>query len=141
MPTQTYQNHRYVPRPTVVAALFVLIALGSFVFGAFGSFRANQLGLFALAFAVFTLVAMSRGYTVALQDRIIRLEMRMRAEKILSPDHRAALGRLTKGQVIALRFASDEELPGLIERTEREALTPDQIKRAVKTWVPDFDRT
>lgn len=141
MPTQSYETHRHLPRPTVFAALFVLIALGSFVVGAFGVASATQIGLFALTFAVFALVAMSRTYITALQDRIIRLEMRLRAERVLSPAHAAALVRLTKAQMIALRFASDEELPALIERTERESLTPDQIKRAIKVWVPDFDRT
>ena len=44
-------------------------------------------------------------------------------------------------QIVALRFASDAELPGLLERAEREQLTADQIKRAIKNWVPDVDRT
>ena len=53
----------------------------------------------------------------------------------------AALSRLSRSQVVALRFASDAELPALLERAEREHLTGDQIKRAIKDWVADLDRT
>ena len=49
--------------------------------------------------------------------------------------------RLTMPQLVALRFASDEELPGLLERAERERLAPDDIKGAIKAWVPDLLRT
>jgi hypothetical protein len=44
-------------------------------------------------------------------------------------------------QLVALRFASDQELPALVERADREHLSPDQIKRDIKNWVPDPDRT
>jgi hypothetical protein len=44
------------------------------------------------------------------------------------------------GQVFALRFASDEELPALVQRALNEHLTPDDIKKAVKNWLPDYMR-
>jgi len=61
----------------------------------------------------------------------------------LHQPHRSYLyARLDKAQLLALRFASDdEELPGLLERTASEKLDADQIKRAIKQWVPDWDRT
>jgi hypothetical protein len=47
----------------------------------------------------------------------------------------------TNRQLVALRFASDEELPALLERATREAMKPDAIKRVIRTWEPDLDRT
>jgi hypothetical protein len=140
-PVQNYANHRHLPRPTAVAGLLWLVAFGGFVGGALGSSVANQIGLFALAFSVFVLVAISRIYITALQDRIIKLEMRGRCERLLTPAQMAVLARLPKPQLVALRFASDEELPALLDRADRESLSADQIKRAVHTWVPDWDRT
>jgi hypothetical protein len=99
------------------------------------------LGLAGLIGAVVVLLIISRAYTTALQDRIIKLEMRLRFAQLLAPDRQGALVRLSKPQIVALRFASDEELPVLVERAERENLAPDQIKRAIKNWAPDWDRT
>ena len=87
------------------------------------------------------MLAISRIYTTRLQDRIIKLEMRIRAATVLTAAQQGMLGTLTNKQIAALRFASDQELPALVERTAREKLKPDDIKRAVKTWVPDHDRT
>jgi hypothetical protein len=137
---QTFETHRHNPKATAVAAILWLIAVVCFALTVFG-FRTLEAGLLFLSLSVFILIAISRLYTTKLQDRIIKLEMRVRGERLLTPDRLAALNRLRKGQVVALRFASDAELPGLIEQAERENLTPDQIKRAIRTWVPDWDRT
>ena len=67
--------------------------------------------------------------------------MKVRCAQLLSPAGHTAAGRLSNAQIVALRFASDEELPALLERADREHLDPDQIKRAIKKWVPDLDRT
>ena len=99
------------------------------------------LGLIGLIGAVQILLAISRVYTTKLQDRIIKLEMKVRALSLLTPAQQATLARLTKAQIIALRFASDEELPVLVERADREKLSANQIKQAIGTWVPDWDRT
>jgi len=66
---------------------------------------------------------------------------RFTSTQLLSPAQQATLARLATPQIIALRFASDSELPALVERADRDRLTADQIKRAITTWVPDFDRT
>jgi Family of unknown function (DUF6526) len=87
------------------------------------------------------LLQISRSYTTRLQDRIIKLEMRGRCASLLTPGQQAIFNALPTPQIVALRFASDEELPALVERADRERLTPDQIKRAIKTWMPDWDRT
>src|SRR4029450_7867000 len=108
---------------------------------AFGAQPMVAAGLAALIAAVIVLLLISRLYIITLQDRIIRLEMRVRATELLSPVQQAALSRLSKPQIVAMRFASDAELPALLERAEREHLTADQIKRAIKNWVADLDRT
>ena len=87
------------------------------------------------------LLGISRRYATRLQDRIIKLEMKLRGSEILSPGQQAALSRLSTPQLVALRFASNAELPALLERAEREQLQPDQIKRAITHWIPDLDRT
>lgn len=141
MTAQSYERHGHHPVPTYVASVFTLLALillsGALLFG----WRTFQVGVFSLALAVATLVAMSRGYIVRLQDRIILLEMKVRGAELLTPEQEARLASLDKRQVIALRFASDVELADLVDRTAREKLTPDQIKRAVKNWRPDYLRT
>jgi len=99
------------------------------------------IGLFGLTGAILTLLLISRAYTTALQDRIIKLEMRLRCASLLTPSQQAIVARLPKPQLVALRFASDGELPSLVERADREQLTADQIKRAITNWLPDLDRT
>jgi hypothetical protein len=99
---------------------------------------AQNLALICLAFSVIVLALISRAYTVRLQDRIVRLEMQLRLER-LGGEH--DFPRLSTAQLAALRFASNAELPGLLDRSLAENLTPDQIKRAVCDWQPDFYRT
>jgi hypothetical protein len=99
------------------------------------------LGLAGMIAAIQVLLSISRIYVTKLQDRIIRLEMKVRCAALLNPAQLATVDRLDKSQMIALRFASDAELPGLVEQADREKLSADQIKRAIRNWVPDFERT
>jgi hypothetical protein len=142
MTTQTYATHRHSPKLTNVGFLFLLLAIVAFALRAFdvGGRYTMAIGLFGLIAAISTLLTISRVYITRLQDRIIKLEMKIRCAPLLSPALQAAYARLAKRQIVALRFASDEELPSLIERADVEKLTPDQIKRAIKNWVPDWDR-
>ena len=143
MATQNYANHRH--NPGLSAAGFFLVVLASIAFAVrgygIGGHVSMGIGLFGVIAALLVLLAISREYTVKLQDRIIKLEMRLRAAAVLTPPQQTALFRLEKRQIVALRFASDAELPALIERAERERLSPTQIKQAITTWVPDWDRT
>jgi hypothetical protein len=128
---------------TGIGFLFLVIGLVGFGLRWFsiGGRYTMALGIAGLSAAILVLLIISRAYTTALQDRIIKLEMRVRGGAVLSPAQQAALWRLSKPQLVALRFASDAELPGLIERAERENLSANQIKQAVTNWVPDWDRT
>lgn len=135
---QTYANHAHRPVPTVVATLFAIVALGLFVAGATGRPWPLTAGLLSLTMSVLALVWISRVYIVRLQDRIIRLEMRMRLARL---GREADFDRLSTPQIVALRFASDAELPALVDRALAERLTSRQIKQAVRSWQPDYHRT
>lgn len=143
MAAQNYANHRYTPVLTRYGFTFFLISVVGFGFRWFhvGGRYSMALGIGGLLAAVLVLLLISRAYITRLQDRIIKIEMRLRTTAVLTPEQQAMLARLRRSQIVALRFASDRELPGLVERASRENLTPDAIKRAIADWVPDWDRT
>jgi hypothetical protein len=140
---QNYNNHTHQPIATGVGSLFLIVALVGFALRWFeiGGRASFAVGLLGLVMTISTLLVISRTYVTRLQDRIIKLEMRVRTTPFLSPAQQRSLFSLTNKQIAALRFASDEELPSLIERTERDRLTPDAIKREIRNWVADYDRT
>jgi hypothetical protein len=143
MPSQNYANHPHTPIPTVLAGAFLVIAIVGFVMRwlGVGGILPPVLGPAGLTAAVGVLISISRLYTTRLQDRIIRLEMRVRCAPFLTPEQLRALLALDLRRSAALRFASDEEIPALLDRAVRESLSADDIKRSVKNWVADFDRT
>ncbi|MGB0035946.1 MAG: DUF6526 family protein [Candidatus Acidiferrales bacterium] len=95
--------------------------------------------LLALAFLVGLLYA--RMFALTVQDRVIRLEMRLRLQQLLQADLRARISEFTVGQLIALRFASDAELPDLARRVLTEKLTDRKaIKKLIRNWEPDYQR-
>ena len=143
MATQTYETHRHTPKMTAIGFLFLAIgavALGLHFFDVSGRVM-FAVGLGGLILCNFMLLGISRAYTTKLQDRIIKLEMRVRCATLLTPEQQRALAGLPTPQLVALRFASDAELPALLDRACSERLEADQIKRAIKNWTGDFDRT
>lgn len=82
----------------------------------------------------------TRMYALKDQDRIIRLEERLRLAQVVSPSELIELDSLTMRQYIALRFASNPELPDLARRAVRENLTEKQIKESIQSWRADNDR-
>jgi hypothetical protein len=97
-----------------------------------------NVALLLMAYAAVVASLNVRRFALRLQDRIIRLEMQTRLTRL---GREADLGRLSMRQIVALRFASDAELPALIARATAEDLTDDQIKRAITTWQADHLRT
>jgi hypothetical protein len=138
MNPQSYARHAHRPTLTNIAGLLALVATVLLIIFLFRQPSILSFGLVLLSFAVFTLVLISRTYTVRLQDRIIRVEMLGRLARL---GRERDFPRLSTKQLVALRFASDAELTALLDRTLAENLTSDQIKRAIVDWQPDLFRT
>ena len=141
--TQNFRNHkRNFPLFHFVAAPLLAIYL---VYSVVTLVRAPSLatvmGVVLAAGVVATLFA-SRVMAVTVQNRVIRLEMTLRLQRLLGAASAAdALSKLSVGQLIALRFASDAELPGLVARVlSNELTTKLEVKQAIREWQPDLLR-
>ena len=147
-PPQTFANHvRYDPPfhffVLSVFAVNVIITgyyLGVAIFSGQPKYIIFHVWLFIFALAMVVLLTSVRGYPIKVQDRIIRLEERLRLMTVLQGPLRSRIGELQDTQLIGLRFASDEELPGLVQRALDEKLSRSAIKKAIVKWRPDNSR-
>jgi len=140
---QNFENHgKFVPSyHFFVVPVFAINFLWSL-------YRLKNLGIsfegvfgVILAAAFLVLVLKTRLFALAVQDRVIRLEERLRYERVLPADLQARCGELTIDQVVSLRFACDAELPALARKVLDEKLTERKaIKQLVKNWKPDYLR-
>ncbi len=142
MAEQNYSNHaRWYPLfHFVVVPLLALNFLSHLI--RFFMAPSWALGFWTLLGVTLILLALaSRLQALKAQDRVIRLEERLRYKELLSPELAKKAEQLSIGQIIALRFASDEELAGLIERTLNGEFTKTkEIKQAIKNWRGDHLR-
>ena len=96
--------------------------------------------LVILSIALLTLAFLARINPLKVQDRLIRLEERLRLSALLPEPLRMRIPELTEKQLIALRFASDEEIPRLVEEALQNSLRPKDIKMRIENWRPDYWR-
>ena len=138
MKNQTYATHAH--RPTAWSVVWLISALGVLT-AVWVAIRDRTLVahvVLLLAIGLLGTISLLRIFVLRVQDRVIRLEMRIRMAR-LGLDQE--FDQLESRQLIALRFASDAELSSLAHRTIAEKLAPDQIKRAVIDWQGDYHRT
>jgi len=93
-----------------------------------------------LSLAVFIPYIKLRTYPLKVQDRVIRLEERLRLQALAPAQWHAQIYRLTEDQLIALRFAADDEVVALAKQALEENLSRKQIKERIKNWRPDYWR-
>jgi hypothetical protein len=144
MKKQHYDNHvrYYTPHHFVFYPLSLLL-LG-LVIRAMIRDRTNEWLWFTIAIVIIFLVwvayMMRQHYALTVQNRIIRMEMRFRYYVLTQQRLELLEDRLSFKQLAALRFASDEELPVLVQRALKENLSPNDIKKLIINWQPDFMR-
>jgi Family of unknown function (DUF6526) len=138
---QTFANHVKFDPPFhyFIAPVFAISWVISVIFAIR---HPNFVHFWIVIFNTALLVAVTRfrQYALKVQDRVIRLEERLRLATLLPDSQRSKIARLTERQLIALRFASDAEIPILVEQTLSSNLAPADIKKAIKTWRPDYWR-
>jgi hypothetical protein len=139
---QSFENHtRIVPAYHMIAFPILAINLLWALYQAGQNPSAGTVIGVLLAFALIIIFLFARLFTLTVQDRVIRLEERLRMERLLPPDLQPRIPEFAVSQLVALRFASDEELPVLARRVLTENITDRKvIKRMIQRWNPDHLR-
>lgn len=142
LPQQNLSNHaRYVPGYHFVLSALLLAVLGwQIYYLAVRPSSGTVLGM-VLAIALILMYWYMRVFAVTVQDRVIRLEERLRMAELFPADLKPRIPEFTPRQLVALRFAGDAELPALARRVLDERLTDDkQIKGLITEWRADHLR-
>jgi hypothetical protein len=138
---QTLQNHgKFDPWFHFFLAPVALILLITTIYQAVQNPGTQAYMHILIALWAFILLGKVRTYSLKVQDRVIRLEERLRLAELLSEPLKTKSAALTEPQLIGIRFASDAEVPALVEKTLAENLTLKQVKQAIQTWRPDYWR-
>jgi hypothetical protein len=141
---QNYKNHtRFDPPWHFFIAPFLLLNVLFAIFLAIHHWPQHRVLLIwyiLLSIVLLFAVGRARMHSLTAQDRIIRLEEKLRFHALLPPDLLARSQALTVRQIIALRFASDDELPALVKRALDENLSEKDIKKVIDKWRPDYLR-
>ena len=139
---QTYKTHRRLVPSYHIGVLSALLAY--FVWSVYQLFQgvtgATVMGVI-LSLALMTFAISIRSQILRVQDRVIRLEMRLRLRENLPADLASRAAHLSVRQLIALRFASDEELPTLVrDVVDGKVVNPNDIKQKIREWQADHLR-
>jgi hypothetical protein len=144
MAEQNYKNHsRYVFGFHIVTGLLVLLSLALAIYNLFVTYHHFAQGHFTaaivslLAMALVGLFWYARFFALRAQDRAIRAEENFRHYLLTGKPFD---GRIRMGQVIALRFAADDEMPALAKKAVEEKLSAKAIKQAIVNWRADYNR-
>jgi hypothetical protein len=144
MPEQNYKNHaKYY---TGHHFIFYPVVLAGFIYSltnisAYPEHSREWMAISALFFiAGWVSFMLRQHYALGNQNRILRAEMRLRYYILTQKNFLPLEQQLSFGQLAALRFASDEELPALLQQAIKENLSPSTIKKMIKNWVPDHMR-
>jgi Family of unknown function (DUF6526) len=142
---QVYANHRrwdpwyhFFVTPVVLVSFFV--ALWGFIKSLSGGFSAWAAWNVIVWAAAVVLTVIARNYPLKVQDRIIRLEERLRLAALLDGPLKARVGELDERQLVGLRFAPDAEVPALVKAALDEKLSGEEIKKRIQNWRPDTFR-
>jgi len=140
--TQDYKSHRkYVPSFHFFVLPVLLLNIGVEAARLYRYQTVYHVWLVVVAISLFIFAFAARGMAARAQDRVIRLEERQRLTSLMPPESHEKIKNLTPAQLVALRFASDEEAPDLAQRTlTGEFKSPEDIKKAVKNWRADVHR-
>ena len=135
---QNYKNHiRFNPYFHFVTIPSILVAIGMAIY-AYNQSPGLTSGLLILAFVLIAATAViARKFSLKVQDRAARADEKLRyyilTQKMLPAE-------LSMNQILALRFASDDEFVDLVDRTIKDKLLPHEIKKAAKNWRGDYHR-
>ena len=148
MVEQNYANHRkLVPGFHFVAVPILVINLLWSLYRLFWGYPGFEMPVFDRVLAVAVAVALplialyARTFPLRAQDRLIRLEEWIRMERLLPADLKPRIKDIRHGQFVALRFASDEELPEITRAVlDGELKTAQEIKQRIRSWRADHFR-
>ena len=144
MPRQNFENHvRYYTTHHFIFYPLLLIALSASVYEYSHHPDQEEIWLAIIVIFIFigwTAFMFRQHYALGNQNRIVRLELRFRYYLITAKRLEPLEPKLSFSQIAALRFASDEELPELVERALKENLSARQIKKSIVNWLPDYMR-
>jgi hypothetical protein len=140
--TQNFQNHaKFFPLFHFVAGPLLFINLIWSIVRLVRVFSGPNLQSLILAIGVVALSFAARLMALTVQDRVIRLEMRLRLARVLPADLAARIPEYTVSQLVALRFASDAELPELSRKVLQDKMSNRaEIKKLIRDWQPDYVR-
>ena len=139
---QSYANHfRFVPPFHFVLSAILIVNFVWCVYRAIVAFSWPTLLAALMGFAFLEMFFYMRSFPVTVQDRLIRLEMRLRLERVLPAELKVRILELAVPQLIALRFASDAELPELVREVLDQKMTRQKdIKKKIRDWQADHLR-